>query len=222
MPRLEQSVIDSFNSFFRREAQSSNRQVRSFSLGGQDALAGADYVLTDESQFALIEFKYTQKEIASEIKKDRRLKLCGELDVNAPMRDLHDQCHFIAWAEWPQMLGRCNVYRLEVCNQAIFGAACGLTSRGADGDQRTFAKQFITEFFSNKPPRSLNLSEFEAYLAWLLTVASSGTKSSLQLLTFDESSDECAMVPLASIRDAHAWMQLRAPQATHKPPRHGI
>jgi len=222
MPRLEQAVIDSFNSFFRREAQKSNLQVRSFSLGGQDTWAGADYVLSDQSQFALIEFKYTQNEIASEVMKDRRLKLCKELETDTMMRELHDQCHFIAWAEHPKMEGRCNVYRLEVCNQKVFGATCGLSAQRPSEVPRISARQFTTEFFANRPPRSLSLKDFETYLAWLLTVASSSRKSSLQLLTFDDSSDECAMVPLASIRDAYEWMQRQAPQPKQEPPRDGI
>jgi hypothetical protein len=185
-------------------------------------MAGADYLLTDQSQFALIEFKFTQNEIASEVKKDRRLNLCKELEAYATMKDLHDQCHFIAWAEEPQMLGRCNVYRLEVCNKKVFGSECGLASSRPNDDKRISAKQFIAEFFSNSPPRSLSLSDFEKYLSWLLTVASRSTKSSLQLLSFDDSSNDCAMVQFDSIRAAYEWMQRQAPRPANQPRRNGI
>lgn len=212
MAKHEQAVIDSFNKFFERQAAQNGRKVSSFSLGGQDALAGADYILTDQSRFALVEFKYTQAEIPAESKKDKRLQLCEKLEFDPSMKILHDQCHFIAWAEAPEMKVNCNIYRLEVCNQEIFGSACGLSSLSPSTENRIFAKQFTTEFFSGIPPRSLSLSEFESYVAWLLHVVSGSTKRSFELLTYDENSDECAMIKLSSITAAYDWMQKQKPQ----------
>lgn len=215
MPKHEQAVIDSFNKFFERQAAQNDLTVRTFSLDGQDALAGGDYILTDQSRFALIEFKYTQAEIIAESKKDKRLKLCEKLELHLDMKVLHDKCHFIAWAEAPDMKAKCNIYRLEVCNQKIFGAACGLSSLSPSTGNRIFAKQFTTEFFSGIPPRSLSLSEFESYVVWLLQVVSGSSKSSFELLTYDETSDECAMIKLSSIRAAYDWMQKQQPQNVH-------
>lgn len=219
MAKHEQAVIDSFNKFFERQAVANGRKVRSFSLDGQDALAGADYILTDQSRFALIEFKYTQAEIIAESKKDKRLQLCTKLEHQTDMKVLHDQCHFIAWSETPQMKAQCNIYRLEVCNQQIFGAACGLPTQSPSSSNRIYAKQFTTEFFSGMPPRSLSLSEFESYVAWLLQVASGSSKRSFELLTYDENSDECAMIKLSSISAAYDWMQKQQPQDTPSPSR---
>ena len=221
MAKHEQAVIDSFNKFFERQAALNGRTVRSFSLGGQDALAGADYILTDQSRFALVEFKYTQAEIIAESKKDRRLQLCEKLELHPNMKVLHDQCHFIAWAEAPEMKAKCNIYRLEVCNQKTFGSTCGLSSLSPSTGNRIFAKQFTTQFFSGIPPRSLSLSEFESYVAWLLQVVSGSTKRSFELLTYDENSDECAMIKLSSITAAYHWMQRQQPQNVSGP-RYGI
>ncbi|MHB1282016.1 MAG: hypothetical protein ACYCYL_12430 [Acidithiobacillus sp.] len=214
MAKHEQAVIDSFNRFFEKQATEKGCKIRSFSLDGQDALAGADYILTDQSRFALVEFKYTQAEILAESKKGKRLNLCTELELHPDMKFLHDQCHFIAWAEATQMKAQCNIYRLEVCNKQIFGAESGLHNKSPSSDNRIYAKQFTTEFFSGLPPRSLSLSEFESYVEWLLQVASGSSKSSFELLTYDETSDECAMIKLSSIRAAYNWMKMQQPQDT--------
>jgi len=222
MAKHEQSVIDSFNKFFEKQATEKGRKIRSFSLDGQDALAGADYILTDQSRFALVEFKYTQTEIFDESKKCKRLNLCTKLEHQPDMKILHDQCHFIAWAEAPQMKAQCNIYRLEVCNKQIFGAESGLKNKAPSIKNRIYAKQFTTEFFSGLTPRSLSLSKFESYVEWLLQVASGSSKSSFELLTYDETSDECAMIKLSSISAAYEWMQRRKPRDTPSTSRCGM
>lgn len=207
MLKHEQAVIDSFNVFFKHRAMALGRNVRSFSLDGQDVLVGADYLLSDHSRFALIEFKFSQSEIADEEKKQRRLRLCRELESNREMRVLHDQCHFIAWAEMPELQGRCNVYRHEVCNRLVFGTDCGLQASSPQDDARTYASEFAGQFFGGTPSRSLGLDEFELYLAWVLRTPSESTRQSLELLTYDEHSNDCAMVVLPSVRAAYDWMQ---------------
>ncbi len=175
---------------------------------------GGDYLLTDQSRFALIEFKFSQREIGNEAKKPRRLRLCQELENNREMKDLHDHGHFIAWAERPQFLGRCNIYRHEVCNRAVFGSDCGLQASSPQDSERVFASEFADQFFASSGSRSLSLEEFERYLAWVLRSPSGSTRQSLELLTYDEHSDECLMVVLPSVRDAYNWMQSRRPTAS--------
>lgn len=217
MLKHERAVIDSFNSFFRRRATELGRQIRSFSLDGQDALVGADYLLTDQSRFALVEFKFSQLEIDDEARKDRRLRLCIELESNREMRALHDQCHFIAWAEKPVLKARCNIYRHEVCNRSVFGAKCGLRAVAPQDNLRTSAIDFTSQFFAGTPSRSLGLDEFELYLTWALSGPGGSTRQSLELLAYDENENECAMVILPSIRAAYDWMQQRRPSPS--PPR---
>lgn len=219
MAKHEQAVIDGFNKYFERQAAALYRTVRSFSLGGQDALAGADYILTDQSRFALVEFKYTQAEIIEESKKDRRLRLCTQIEDQPTMRALHDQCHFIAWAKTPLMQVELNIYRFEVCNRRIFGNVPGLRAQSPDYGNRVQAKEFATEFLSEMGQRSLSLPEFESYVAWLLRVVSGSPKSSFELLTYDDTSDQCAMVKLSSIREAYEWMQRQQLQDGLSPPR---
>jgi hypothetical protein len=222
MANHEQSVIDSIHKFFEKQATDKGLNFRSFSLDGQDALAGADYIITDQSRFAIVEYKYTQKDIIAESKKNKRLKLCTKLELHQDMKILHDQCHFIAWAEAIQMKAQCNIYRLEVCNKQIFGAESGLPNKSPYSDNRIYAKQFITEFFSGMPPRSLSLSIFERYVEWLLREVSGSSRRSFELLTYDETSNECAMIILSSIRAAYDWMQMQQPGDTPSTSRCGL
>ncbi len=78
----EQSVIDGFFDRFREAATNRGLQLFRCSLDGQDTLTGADYLFTQSTWFALVEFKYEESEIADERTKPRRLALCKALDVN--------------------------------------------------------------------------------------------------------------------------------------------
>lgn len=80
----EQAVIDGFNKFMKAEADRRGQRYGYLSLDGQDQHVLADYVLTDESTFTLVEFKYTQSERREERRKDRSL-----MDVLAPSERPH-------------------------------------------------------------------------------------------------------------------------------------
>lgn len=207
MPNHEQAVIDQFNRFFEQQALRSGKNVRSLALDGQDSLAGADYLLTDESRFCLVEFKYTQKEIYKENRKERRLKLCLLLEQNNQMADLHDRCHFIAWNQTPKMSVKMNIYRKEVCNSQIFGMACGLKNTEPDANYQVSAKQFTTDFLENNSRRNLSLNDFEIYLEWLLLTVSGGNRSTLELITYDDPADDCVLVKFESVRSVYEWFQ---------------
>lgn len=207
MPNHEQAVIDVFNRFFKQQASLSGKNVRSLALDGQDALAGADYLLTDESRFCLVEFKYTQKEIYKEKDKKLRLELCRLLEQNNQMANLHDQCHFIAWNQTPEMMVKMNIYRKEVCNSKIFGKECGLIKTKADENYKVSAKKFTTDFFENNSRINLSLNDFEIYLEWLLLTVSGGNRSTLELITYDDQTDDCVLVKFDSVRSVYNWFQ---------------
>ena len=207
MANHEQAVVDSFNLFIRKKAEKLGNGFRAFSLDGQDALAGADYILSDTLQFSLVEFKFTERQINDEKNKDKRLKLCEALENNPEMRRLHDKSHFIAWMDRLSRIVNCNIYRLEVCNQSVFGPYCVLTSKKKSIDKRVGAKQFAEEFFSHELTRSLSLQEFEVYLKWILEIGDQKSSGTLELLTLDEKTDECQLRPFRSVRMAYDWMQ---------------
>ncbi|MFY9261120.1 MAG: hypothetical protein WAO71_11490 [Gallionella sp.] len=214
MTQHEQSVINVFDKFFEREARKKNIEVRSFSLDGQDVIAGADYILTDQSRFTLVEFKYTQNEIFAEADKPKRCKLCSQLEREPDMKSLHDQCHLIAWLHKPESEVKCNIYRLEVCNREIWGASCQPSAIKPSVEKRITVKQFTDDFFSSNSTHSLSLQEFETYVAWLHKIVGS-SKCSFELLTHDFTLGKCGTLILPSIKAAHDWMQKQRPEPTN-------
>lgn len=198
----EQAVADNFNRFLGRQASSFGKKIHTIALDGQDRDAG-DYLLTDEDRFALIEFKSTEQDIKHESRKGRRLQLCELLEFNAKMKALHDQCHFIVWMQSSGV--QLNVYRYEVCNQEVFGGGCGLACKTASVGSRVHANQFAADLFGAPASRTLSLSEFEDYLAWLMVQASGGTRGTLELLIEDGSANELRLVQFESVRAAHDW-----------------
>ena len=182
-------------------------RFHSFSLDGQDRDAGADYLLTDSDRFAIVEFKYTQSDLVSEKYKPRRLTLCQKLLSHDDMRAPHDRCHFVSWTEFPLNLIRTNIYRNEVCTQSVFGSACGLPTQRATEGTRAAAGFFADDFFSIGGSRALSLTQFETYIAWLLTETSASTRSTLELIAYNQLSNDLALVRLNSIAEAQSWVR---------------
>ena len=203
----EQSFADAFNCFMRTKAPKYGCRFHSFSLDGQDRDAGADYVLTDSDRFAIVEFKYSTADLVSEKNKPRRLKLCQELLHHNDMRALHDRCHFISWSEVPSGIVKTNIYRNEICTQAVFGRSCGLTAQIGTSATRVSAGEFAQDFFAKNGSKSLSLAEFESYVAWVLTETSASTSSTLELVAHNPTSNDLALVRLNSIAEAQAWVQ---------------
>lgn len=203
----EQSLADQFNGFMRDRAAWLGYNIHSFSLDGQDRDVGADYVLSDASRFALVEFKYQFANLLSERAKPRRLKLCQALAIRSDMREHHDNCHFVAWAEMPKLSMQLNVYRKEICNRRIFGETSELQDEVADASGRVRAKTFVNEFFDFDYGRSLSLEDFNEYLGWLMTETSGACRSTVELLARDPDADDLVLVRLSSIAEAHSWLQ---------------
>ncbi|WP_422102499.1 hypothetical protein [Vreelandella sp.] len=213
----EQSLADNFNSFMGRKAVEFGCRFHSFSLDGQDCDAGADYVLTDVDRFAIVEFKYSDKNLISEKHKPRRLKLCKGLAKNEKMRNLHDKCHFISWAEGKELSVKVNIYRKEVCNNMIFGNDCSLIVNSPEFDARIGTGKFADDFFRDGSRASLTRKQFEAYVAWVLMEMSGSQRSTLELIAFNPKSMDLALVRLESIEAAQNWVREH-----YSPPRQGI
>lgn len=203
----EQSFADIFNAFMRLRAWEYGCRFHSFSLDGQDRDMGADYVLTDSDRFAIVEFKYSQSDLISEKYKQRRLTLCQQLLHRDDMRALHDRCHFISWAEGRSRAVKTNIYRNEICTQLVFGGACGLPALNPTSATRASAGVFAQDFFGRNGAKSLSLTEFESYIAWVLKDTSTSTTSTIELVAHNPTSNDLALVRLNSIADAQKWVQ---------------
>jgi hypothetical protein len=209
MRNHEQGVADKFNAFLRRAGERQGIAVHDFSLGGQDRDAGADYLLSDASRFALVEFKFREADIRDEVDKPRRRALCQSLPRRPDMEQRHDRCHFIVWSDPHRQRIIANIYRKEVCNCRIFGHAAKLEDLEAEVASRTVAEQFAQEFLDpGLSLRSLDLLNFEAYLKWLMQDVSGASASTLELLASDPSRpNELVLVILQSVGEAYQWMQ---------------
>jgi len=200
----------------REQAVVFDAKFHAFSLDGQDRDAGADYLLTDAHRFAIVEFKYSENNLVSEKHKSKRLSLCKKLESRKDMIAYHDKCHFIAWSELDTGAIKSNVYRHEICNEKVFGPNCKLSKKTPFISQRVSASKFSSDFFGNGGTRSLSLTEFETYLAWLMKDASSSTNSTLELMARNTASNDLALVRLKSILEAQNWVK----RHISKPKRH--
>lgn len=206
MANHEQSLADEFNDFLKKKAKRLGATFHPFSLDGQDRDAGADYLITESSRFALIEFKYKTSNIKEEGKKDRRLELCKQLKTDFKMKELHDKCHFIACLQSPNLELIANIYRLEVCNDSIFGKEHDLSMSSPRESNRISAEKFADEFFNKSNLRNISLQEFEIYLAWLLQNTSSSSQSSLELACRDPKANTFSFITFSSVRAANDWL----------------
>ena len=217
----EQSLADLFRNFMQAKALEYGCRFHSFSLDGQDRDTGADYVLTDAYRFAIVEFKYSERDLVSEKSKPRRLTLCQKLLDRDDMLALHDACHFISWSEGPERRVVTNIYRHEICTQAVFGQSCGLLAQRPSTITRASARKFVEDFFSLKGSNSLSLAEFEDYMKWAMVETSGSTRTTLELVAHNPLSNDLALVQLNSIAEAQAWVQAHIapppPRTSHAP-----
>lgn len=210
MPRHEQAVIDVFNSFMHTEARNRSRNFRHIALDGQDRHVLADYILTNESTFTLVEFKYTLSQLPNEEKKSKVSLLCEELTRDGAMRARHDLCHFIAWMQLPTRRANINVYRHEICNCEILGRDCGLEAESPTATSRLSAVEFARSFFEEPAARTLSIDEFEVYVEWLCSLGGRSA-TQLELLIGDEDSGSCELIEFGSLRLMYDWFQDRRP-----------
>jgi hypothetical protein len=205
MKSLEQAVADIFNDHMRYHCNGVGTKFQRFSLGGQDRDTGADYLISNSSDFALIEFKHSEAELVSERNKSRREQLCLLLSQNKKMRDIHDKCHFIAWRDSVSGVLRCAPYRTEICNQLVFPNCASLRRQRPLKSRRIAAETYCDQFVSPPPERHAAKGEFEAYLAWLMQDASGSDRETVELMA--KGSVGCTAIRFDSVDAAYRWMQ---------------
>jgi hypothetical protein len=205
MTHLEQSVADIFNDYMRDRCSGAGKAFHPFSLGGQDRDAGADYLISNAAGFALIEFKYSEAELANERDKPRRKQLCLLLHKSKKMRDIHDKCHFVAWMDSSSGALRCAPYRTEICNQQVFPSCNSLKRQRPLRSRRLLAKTYCDQFLSPPPDRYAEKAAFESYLAWLMRDASGSSRETVELMA--RVPGGCTAIRFDSVDAAYRWMQ---------------
>ncbi|GGD92741.1 hypothetical protein GCM10011390_09330 [Aureimonas endophytica] len=206
--KIETTVAFEFSNYFKDVASEFGYKGYAFPLNGQDRDAGADFLLSQTTTFALVEFKSDETDIKKEKIKPKRLQLCRLLELNPQMQALHDITHFVGWANAKSAI-HFNIYRHEVCNRLIFTGDYQLQAMGPGSASRKNSYDFVTEFLNGR--LSLPLEAFEAYLVWLLEDASSSGQSSLSVAARDPHSKECMLTRFSTIRELYDWMNEKKP-----------
>jgi hypothetical protein len=209
---MEQATIDGFNKSMSAYAQSMAQPYDYFSLAGQDRDA-ADYLLSTQNQFALVEFKFTEKTLDAESKKWRRLKLCQALQQESAARmvSLHDKCHFICWVnqiDLNTLETQLNIYRHEVCNCQMWRGTAdhGMTTKLPKVSTRLRGEAFAGNFFTKPPKLSLGFLEFKEYIDWLLKIpGGKNGQVSLQVIVKDPR-NHWTYKHFSSLDALHAWI----------------
>lgn len=213
----EQSVIDGFFDRFREAAI--NRGLRFFrcSLDGQDMLTGADYLFTQSTWFALVEFKYEEPEIADERSKQRRFALCKALDIDQVRRSQHESCHFIGWSSRSPRTVLLNIYRHEVCHQALWRNESELSLPRPKTETRIEADQFISDFFRQDDSAGSSFENFDSYLKWLLGTGGNNGPTDIELLLYNQGDSRCVFHEFSSLAALKSWFDNNPPQTTNSP-----
>jgi hypothetical protein len=178
MGHNEVGVIGDFKKTLRDVAQGKNRHFDEFPLGSQDRLTLADDLWVTYDNFAIVESKWSQDQLASERKKLSRVRaLCEALMVDPKMADLHARCHRIAWKQKPSNRLITLEYRKAVC-----GSICPDTCKGLDCTKGALTvDDFAEAFFGEPPQHCIPAVDFQSYVKWLTQVVA-GAKRDITVL----------------------------------------
>jgi len=194
----EPGVIDAFNDYMRESAEENGVTYRPFALGSGDRDL-ADYLLSSESRYVLVEFKDSDGDLNSEGDKSKRQKLCKALEGDGSMAKLHDRCHFISWADRLGGALRLNIYRHEVCNWKRMGAGCGLAQRAPNERERIGADTFARSFFAKISTRGVEFQALRSYVDWV--IKNQGGQESVRVVMRDKGSATIQRIGLDELHD---------------------
>lgn len=206
----EQSVVDGFFSHFQRKAEGRRRQLVRCSMDGQDAIYGGDYIFTDNSRFVLVEFKYEERDLVSERNKQRRLQLCGRLDLEEDRRRQSLICHYVGWSTIRSGVRRVNFnkYYPEICNINVFGHDSHLREAAPDLASRSDADALIDAFLDQQVGGSYYT--FKIYTAWLYSIVSEGD-GEMELMLDNPDSEQLQLMDFKSLQDLKIWLEHHKP-----------
>ena len=206
----EQSVADGFSKHFSEIAIKRGRTLNRCSLDGQDAILGADYIFTTTTKFALIEFKYEERDIKSESRKPLREKLCVSLDREEKRRSQSLQCHYISWSKKRQARTVFfNNYYPEVCNNQVFTfLKVPLNNSQNKKSSRINANEIIESFLNGEI--GSNYYTFKHYTNWLMSLGGHG-ESTVEVILDNPTSDQLELLDFASLDLMKSWLDHNQP-----------
>ncbi|MCZ0746694.1 hypothetical protein [Vibrio parahaemolyticus] len=206
----EQSIIDAFSNYFLKKGQSRGKTTNRLSLDGQDSILGADYIFTENSNFALVEFKYEDYDLKAEGDKELRSTLCTMLDSEVVRRNQSLQCHYIAWSRKQQERRGVlfNKYYPEICNKAIF-PRMSLRNTTPDISSRVSAANLVDQFLDGSAGASFEV--FNRYVNWLLSIGGKqGT--GVEVMLDNPDSNELDILEFSSLELLNNWLIQNRPQ----------
>lgn len=213
--RHEQSLIDAFSKHFLQIAKDRGRTALSLSLDGQDSVLGADYIFTEGTNFAMVEFKYEVVDLKAEGKKELRSALCINLDREKFRRNQSLQCHYIAWSEKQSEKREIlvNKYYPEICNNDIFPHSI-LRNSNHDTSSRVCADNLIYDFIDGSIGSGFEI--FNNYVNWLLSIAGKEGVG-VEVMLDNPDSDQLDILEFNSLNLLNDWLFKNRPEAAQSP-----
>lgn len=207
MQRNEPGITQLLHDHLGDAARGKGIKFQAFPLGPQDRNVLADSLFASKDLFALIEMKFSAAQLRSErAKRGRVLKLCEGLEVDAPMRDLHERCHHIAWSDGSGISLAC--YRDRICNRLILGEDCGLPSAAPGVEARNFFGDYTDGFLSNSQSSGLPKGDFKRYLRWLQEKTTGKASERLEVLAKGPGQNgDVVVLSLNSLDEIQAWFE---------------
>jgi len=204
----EQSVIDAFSNYFLKVGAQRGRRTHRFSLDGQDSILGADYIFTSNTNFALVEFKYEQRDLKAEGDKRLRRILCEKLEVDKTRLNQSLQCHFIAWSQKEEVRKiYFNKYYPEICSREIFPQAELHRAQG-DPSSRIQAQRMVTSFLDGD--LGTNFRTFQLYTQWLLSIGETG-EGGVELMLDNPDSNDLEILEFSNLDLVNDWIIQNGP-----------
>ncbi|MBN3501285.1 hypothetical protein [Burkholderia cenocepacia] len=178
MGNNEAGVISEFKDALREFAETSKRHFKDFPLGGQDRYTLGDDFWVTYDHFAIVESKWSQNQLRTELDKHDRVKaLCEALQNEPDMAVLHAKCHRVAWRDSRTKRLMSQTYRDKICFEE-FQATC--TTMGTPQSPLTI-DEFGEEFFGDPPSHCLPIDDFITYINWLTKIVTGREREILVL-----------------------------------------
>ncbi|MBH9642362.1 hypothetical protein [Burkholderia vietnamiensis] len=178
MGHNEAGVISVFKQTLKEIAETSNLHFNDYPLGGQDRYTLADDFWVSYDHFAIVESKWSEKQLGSEGAKFKRLQaLCKALANEPSMAALHAQCHQIAWRDSKTKRLMSRVYRDEICCHHFPKTCNNITNKTS----AITIDDFGEKFFGRPPSHCLKIDDFITYIRWLTKVIT-GTEREITVL----------------------------------------
>lgn len=202
MGKNEAGVISDFKKTLRDVANASGRHFDEFPLGPQDRHVLADDFWVTYDHFAIVESKWSEDELRSEVTKRERVQaLCEALQDNPRMAALHGRCHRVAWRDSTSRRLMSQEYRKIVCRD-LFPETC----RNLDYTTGTMAvDDFAKGFFREPPLHCVSAKDFQTYVRWLTGVIT-GTERTITVLARKKDAEGYTVSDEESLESLCKWL----------------